>query len=195
MDMSKNAGAAKALVAVLALGGLATEGPERSPEEVAAALKEVERLATLGKSIEASTGQRGAAALEVTTAWRDGAARVPGLETMVKVEALQGRLASAYPPAARFALAPALDADGKPHPRAGLPDPSAGPHESFAALSLDVFFARTATGTIHPALAAPPAPSGSNSSLSEEERRECARQGITGAAWIRARANLSGGTR
>jgi ClpP class serine protease len=195
MDMSKNVGATKALVAVLALGGLTTEGAERSPEEVAAALKEVERLTTLGKAVEASTGQRGAAALEVTTAWRDGAARVPGLETRVKIEALQGRLATAYPPAVRFALAPALGTDGRPHPRAGLPDPSAGPHETFAGLSLDVFDARTSAGTIHPALTAPPQPSGANSSLSEDERRECARQGITEAAWIQARANLSGGTR
>lgn len=189
MDISKNQGAASALVTVLALGGLATEGPERTPEEVSAALKEVERLTTLGKAVEASTGQRGDAALEVTKAWRDGAAQVPALVTRIKVEALQGRLATAYPPAERFALAPALAADGKPHPRAGLPDPSAGPHERFASLSLAVFDVQTSTGTVHPALSAPPRP---DTDANSKWRAEAIAKGVDPATYIQARKNIEG---
>lgn len=181
--------AAKALLPLLAIGGLATEGPAAEPEAVEAAAKETTRLATLGKAIEASTGQRGDAALEVTKAWREGAARVAGLETRVKLEALQGRLASVYPPAARFALAPALSADGRPHPRAGLPDPSAGPHESFVGLSLDVFDARTSTGTVHPALTSAPAP---ETDADSKWRNEAKAKGVDPDTYVQARKNIAG---
>lgn len=181
--------AARALLPLLAIGGLATEGPAAAPEAVEAAARETERLATLGKALEASTGQRGPAALEVTAAWRDGAARVPALERRVKIEALQGRLANVYPPAERFALAPTLTADNKPHPRAGLPDPSAGPHERFDTLSLDVFDARTSTGTVHPALGAAPKPAMDNDA---KWRAEAMAKGVDPATYIQAQLNIRG---
>lgn len=154
------------------VGASATAAVE--PAEARAQSAETERLTALGRALEALTGQQGPAALEVAMAWRDGAARVPGLERRVKVEALQGRLSNVYPPAERFALAPALGADGKPHPRAGLPDPSAGPHERFDQMSIAVFDSRTTTGTVHPAIAMAPAPA------------------LTGEAALEARAKAAG---
>ena len=94
-----------------------------------------------------------------------------------------------YPPAERFALAPALTADNKPHPRAGLPDPSAGPHERFETLSLDVFDARTSSGTVHPALGAAPKPAMDNDA---KWRAEAMAKGVDPATYIQAQLNIRG---
>jgi ClpP class serine protease len=157
--------------------------PQAAQTALAARSQEEERLLALGRSIEALTGQQGAAAEELTRAWRDAAARIPTLERRVKIEALQGRLAQAYPPSARFALGDT-----------GLPDPKAGPHETFDAMSLDVFDARTSHGTIHPALSAPPAPKAVPPVvLSLEEQREAARSGLSTEEMMRAKIALLGG--
>lgn len=141
------------------------------------------RLLALGAAIEALSSQQGEAALALVRAWKDGAARVPDLEKRVKVEALSGRLANKYPPAERFAIG-----------AAGLPDPSAGPAEKFADMTLAVFDARTAGDTVHTAMSGPPAPKPVGASgLTPDEEAMCKREGMDPALYAKHKARVYGG--
>jgi ClpP class serine protease len=174
--------AAKALLPLLAIGGLDLQTTaEQPPERLEAAAVEAERLASLGKAVEALTGQKGAAALALVKAQRELAAEVPRLEARVKVEALRGRLSQKIPPAAAFAL----DA-------AGLPDAAAGPSEIYATMSLEVFDVKTSSAGIHPAASGPPTPAPADNQA--RWRAEAIAKGKDPDIYIAARRNIAGAT-
>jgi ClpP class serine protease len=173
--------AAQALLPILAIGGLATDGPAQSPEAVEAAAREAERLASLGKALEVATGHKGAAALAFVKAQGELAAEVPRLEARVKVEALRGRLSQKIPPAAAFALN-----------EAGLPDAAAGPSEVYAAMSLEVFDVKTSSAGIHPAASGPPTPAPADNQA--RWRAEAIVKGKDPEIYIAARRNIAGAT-
>lgn len=106
---------------------------------------EQEQLIAMGSALQALTGQSGEGVLATISAWKEAHARVPALERRVKIEALQGRLATVYPPAQAFAR------DG-----ANIPSAAAGPHPDFDGLSLAAFDARTSAALPHTATNTPP---------------------------------------
>jgi ClpP class serine protease len=190
-DAAPVSAAEKVLATLCAAVGL--DVTTATPEAVEAASRETARTAALGRSIEAATGQQGDAAGALVVTWREGAESVPTLVRRVKLEALGGRLATVYPPAARYAPAPATLPDGRPHPRAGLPDPSAGLAEDFERMSLAVFDARTAGALPHTATATPPtAQPASSSVLTTDELEMCKRDGIDPVLYAKNKARIYG---
>lgn len=182
VESDRRAGAA--MLALLALGGMKLEAgvKEAPPEELEKAATETKRLAEIGRELEAKTGQKGAAALELVSTWQEGHARVAGLEQRVKVERLRGRDADKYPPAEKFAL-----------DSSGVPSPAAGVHERFDSMSLAAFEARLDAALPHTATSGPPAaPAVNGRAISEEERAWCKANGVSEDVYLRSVATIGG---
>lgn len=151
-----------------------------STADIEAACKRAADSADIAAKLEQMTGAKGSASIEVVKVWQGSHASVSALVTRVKTEALRGRFANRVPPAEKWALS-----------AANVPDPSAGLHERFAEMSLDVFDARMEASVAHPSTSAAPQAQASGPDASESDLRAKAKaKGVNPDVYVQAAKNL-----